>query len=79
MVSGLRVNFYKSSNCGVNMNPTFLEVASIFLHRGVLFPSFQIFGNFLGDSPRKENMWKHIVDNLRKRLVAWREKLLSVG
>lgn len=61
------------------MNPTFLEVGSVFLHRGVLFPSFQIFGNFLGDSPRKANMWKHVVDNLGKRLAVWRGKLLSVG
>lgn len=79
MGSGLQVNFFKSSIFGVNLNLEFLEVASVFLHCGLCHFPFKFMGILVRDYSRKEKMSKCVVDNLRRRLVVWRGKSLSVG
>lgn len=79
MVSGLRVDFFKSSICGVNLKPGFLEVTSIFLHCRIHSLPFKFLGIMVGDSPRKQKSWKVIVDHLRNTLAMWRGRNLSVG
>lgn len=81
MVSGLRVNFFKSSICGVNLKPEFLEATSgffIFALRDNSIP-FKFMGTVVRDSPRKAKSWKLVVKELKNRLVIWRGKNLSVG
>lgn len=48
-VSRLRVNFIKSSICGVNLKPKFLEATSVFLHCGINSLSFKCMGILVGD------------------------------
>ncbi|CAL5184247.1 unnamed protein product [Lathyrus oleraceus] len=79
IVSGLRVNFFKSSICGVNLNLEFLEAASVFLHRGVCPLPFKFMGILVEDSMRKTEMWKYVIDNLRRRFAVWRGKSLSIS
>lgn len=79
MVSGLRINFFKSSICGVNLKPEFLEATSVFLHCGIHSLPFKFLGIMVGDSPRKQKLWKVIVDHLRNRVAMWRGRNLSKG
>lgn len=57
MVSGLRVNFFKSSICGVNLKPEFLEAASALLHCRIHSRPFKFLGIMVGDSMRKSKSW----------------------
>jgi len=78
-VSGLKVNFFKSSLIGVNIPPTWLSEATFVLHcRTGLLP-FLYLGLPIGGDSRKLSFWKPVVDRLIARLSAWNNKFLSFG
>ncbi|CAJ2628008.1 unnamed protein product [Trifolium pratense] len=79
LVSGLKINFFKSKLYGINLDDNFLNAASAFLHCGVESIPFRFLGIPVGANPRRKITWNPIVDNMRKRLSSWNGRNLSIG
>jgi hypothetical protein len=79
MVSGLKVNFWKSSLMGVNVSTDFLRLASAFLNCRVGSIPFKYLGLPIGANPRRVATWEPLLASLRKRLSAWGNKYVSRG
>lgn len=68
MVSGLKVNFFKSSISIVNLKAGFLEATFVFLNCAVSSLPLKFLGIMVGDSPRKVMSWKSVFEVLRKKI-----------
>jgi hypothetical protein len=79
MASGLKVNFWKSGLIGLNVSPTFMEIACSFLNCRLGSLPFKYLGLPIGANPNSEATWDPLVDNIRKRLFSWRNKHISLG
>jgi hypothetical protein len=79
MVSGLKVNFWKSSLIGVNVSDEFLGMASNFLHCRIGNTPFKYLGLPVGANPRSFSTWEPMLHTLRSRLGSWGNKHVSLG
>ncbi|WJX91754.1 hypothetical protein P8452_73481 [Trifolium repens] len=79
MVSGLKVNFWKSSLMGVNVSNDFLRLASIFLNCKIGVVPFKYLGLPVGANIRRALTWEPLISSLRKRLGNWNNKFVSLG
>ncbi|CAJ2644735.1 unnamed protein product [Trifolium pratense] len=79
LVSGLKVNFFKSKLYGINLDDSFLRASSSFLHCGVDSIPFRFLGIPVGANPRRKATWLPIIDSMKKRLGVWNSRLLSIG
>lgn len=79
LVSGLRVNFFKSCLFGVNTYVCFLNSASEFLFCHVGKLRFKFLGIPIAASPRRCSTWDPIVLALMKKLQSWRGCFLSIS
>ncbi|CAJ2641645.1 unnamed protein product [Trifolium pratense] len=79
LVSGLKVNFFKSKLYGINLDDNFLSAASSFLHCEVDSIPFRFLGIPVGANPRRKITWNPIVEAMKKRLNAWNGRHLSIG
>lgn len=70
LMSGLKVNFSKSSLIGVNVDVDFLPTAEGFLHCKVATLPFKYLGLPVGGNPRKASTWAPLVDGLLSRLAS---------
>jgi hypothetical protein len=62
LVSGLKVNFYKSKLYGINLDDSFLRASSSFLHCGVDSIPFRFLGIPVGANPRRKSTWLPIIE-----------------
>lgn len=76
--SGLRVNFFKISLTGVNVDHPFLTFAREFLHCEITYLPFKYHGLPVGSNPRLESTWDPLVALLEKRLNLWKHKYVSM-
>jgi hypothetical protein len=79
LASVLKVNFFKSSIMGVNVNSEFLGLAERFLHCNVGSIPFIYLGLPVGDNPRRESTWKPLLESLSRKLGVWRNRFISLG
>jgi hypothetical protein len=79
MVSGLKINFWKSSIMGINVSNDFLRLALAFLNCRVSSLPFKYLGLPVGANPRRVSTWEPLLDALRKRLGVWSNKYVSLG
>jgi hypothetical protein len=79
LVSGLKVNFWKSCLFGVNVSSEFLVMASDFLNCRVGNLPFKYLGLPVGANPRLSSTWAPMLDSFRKRLGSWGNKYISLG
>jgi hypothetical protein len=79
LASGLKVNFLKSCLYGINVENSFLDLASTFLNciRGDL--PFIYLGLPVGASPRRYSTWKPMIEKIRSKLNSWGNKHISFG
>jgi hypothetical protein len=77
MVSGLKINFWKSCLLGVNVSDEFLQRGCSFLNckRGSL--PFKYLGLPVGANPRRLDTWEPLLEQIRRRLNSWGNKLIS--
>ena len=68
IVSGLKVNFYKSKLYGINIEDSFLRASSSFLHCAVESIPFRFLGIPVGANPRRRSTWVPIIESMKKRL-----------
>jgi hypothetical protein len=79
MASGLKVNYFKSGLIGVNVAPTFLEMACTFLNCRLGVVPFKYLGLPIGANPKSSVTWDPLLEHLRKRLFSWRNNHISFG
>lgn len=79
MISGLKINFAKSSLCGMNIRPE--EVANLVKIMGCKVDSLPIkyLGLPMGASPRRLKTWDPVIEKTQKRLVMWRSRFIASG
>jgi hypothetical protein len=79
LVSGLKVNFWKSCVMGINVSNDFIRLASLFLNSKIGSVPFKYLGLPVGANPRRASTWEPMVTALRKRLEAWGNNYVSLG
>ncbi|MCH95804.1 RNA-directed DNA polymerase (Reverse transcriptase) [Trifolium medium] len=74
LISGLKVNFYKSKLFGINLEDGFLDLAASFLKCKIgIFP-FIYLGLPVGANPRRQSTWKPVIEVVKNRLSSWRNR-----
>ncbi|XP_058751979.1 uncharacterized protein LOC131625099 [Vicia villosa] len=79
LLSGLKVNFFKSKIYGVNIKEDFMDRASQFLCCCRNLIPFKFLGIPEGANPRRCITWKPVFESLKKKLSIWKAQLLSIG
>lgn len=79
LVSGLKINFHKSSICGIGVPESELEEFASRLHCKYRKLPLMYLGLPLGANPRLKKTWQPILDKCKARLASWKRKLLSFG
>ncbi|XP_019435061.1 PREDICTED: uncharacterized protein LOC109341583 [Lupinus angustifolius] len=79
LVSGLKVNFQKSSMMGFSVSSSILEAAAAFIHCKVGSSPFNYLGILVGANPRRIATWKGVIDSVGKRLAGWKCRHISFG
>jgi len=77
VMSGLKVNFHKSSLVGVNINASWLSEAASMLGCKVGKVSFLYLGLPIGGDPRQLLFWEPVVNRIKTRLSGWHSQFLS--
>ncbi|XP_019429814.1 PREDICTED: uncharacterized protein LOC109337317, partial [Lupinus angustifolius] len=79
LVSGLKINFHKSSFIGIKADPSFVQVAVNRLLCGVGSIPFKFLGIPVGANPKRLSTWSPVIDTFKRTLSRWQQKLLSFG
>ncbi|MCH80227.1 cysteine-rich receptor-like protein kinase [Trifolium medium] len=79
IISGLKVNFHKSELIGINVDDSWLKDAASVLNCKVGSLPFYYLGLPIGADPRKIRTWEPVINSLRKRLLSWKNRALSMG
>ncbi|KAI8543503.1 hypothetical protein RHMOL_Rhmol08G0223300 [Rhododendron molle] len=78
-MSGLKINFSKSSLCGVNVpHQDVISLAQIMGCKTEALP-IKYLGLPLGANPRRIKTWDPILEKMEKRLNVWRRRINSSG
>lgn len=78
LVSGLQVNFFKSSIMGINVSDQWLDstAENLLCTKGSL--PFSYLGLPIGGSSYLLSSWDPIIWKMEKKLASWRGKMLSI-
>lgn len=79
LVSGLKVNFFKSCMLDINTDAHFLNCASDFLSCSVGNLPFKFLGIPVAANPRRTSTWDPIALALKKKIQSWKGRFLSIG
>jgi hypothetical protein len=79
MVSGLKVNYWKSCMMGVNVSSEFLDMASVFLNCRLGSLPFTYLGLPVGANPHRLSTWVPMLEAVKRRLGSWGNKFVSLG
>lgn len=77
--SGLQVNFHKSFVLGLNVDLSWLNLASSSLQYRIGSFPFIYLGLPIGGNTSRPLLWELILDRMRKKLASWKGNLLSIG
>ncbi|GLT87533.1 hypothetical protein SLE2022_056120 [Rubroshorea leprosula] len=79
LVSGLKVNFFKSSLIGLNVEKNDMEIFANKLNCAIGQTPFKYLGVLVGSNPKRLSTWTPMIDTMRKRLSNWKRDTLSFG
>nr|CCA65974.1 hypothetical protein [Beta vulgaris subsp. vulgaris] len=79
LVSGLQVNFHKSSLIGLNISDARANNAANLLQCKVGSIPFTYLGLPIGGNPSRIQFWKPVIEKLCEKLAMWKSKMLSIG
>ena len=79
MVSGLKINFFKSGLIGINVSGDFMEMACDFLNCNQGALPFKYLGLPIGVSSNSLSTWEPLLEQLKNRLNVWGNKYVSLG
>ncbi|XP_073263045.1 uncharacterized protein [Populus alba] len=79
IISGLKVNFYKSSLIGINLDNDYTSsLANSVFCRSDTFP-IRYLGLPLGANPNRLSTWKPVLSTIRAKLLTWKGNFLSMA
>jgi hypothetical protein len=78
LISGLKVNFFKSKLIGINVEECFIDSAASFLKCVVGQLPFIYLGLPVGANPRRLSTWNPVIEVIQKRLASWKNKYVSL-
>ena len=79
MISGLKINFLKSSLFGINVEQQFLsECADMIFCKLESLPSSYL-GLPLGARANSTKAWDPVIEKFGKRLAGWKSSFISMG
>ncbi|GKU87734.1 hypothetical protein SLEP1_g2081 [Rubroshorea leprosula] len=79
IMSGLRINYSKSSIYGLNVKESWVRGAVGTLRCGIGVKPFSYLGMLIGENPRNKKFWDPIVRKFCGKLAVWKSALLSFG
>ena len=79
LVSGLKINFAKSSFGSIGMSEAWKRNAAKFLNCSMLSIPFVYLGIPIGDNPRRCQLWDPILKKCERRLAKWKQRHISFG
>ena len=79
LVSGLKINFSKSSFGAIGMSESWKVATARYLNYKLLAIPFLYLGIPIGANPRCSDIWDPIVKKCERKLTKWKQKLLSFG
>ncbi|GKV33811.1 hypothetical protein SLEP1_g42265 [Rubroshorea leprosula] len=79
LMSGLRINFNKSSIYGYNVSEGWLKGSAGMLRCGVGRAPFLYLGLPIGSKSGSKKMWEPMVNKFRAKLAVWKATTLSFG
>jgi len=77
MVSGLKINFFKSSLIGVNVPSDFMQMACNFLNCSEGCIPFKYLGLPVGANPKSVSTWEPLVESISGKLNSWGHQYIS--
>ncbi|XP_019447350.1 PREDICTED: uncharacterized protein LOC109350582 [Lupinus angustifolius] len=77
MISGLKVNFNKSSLIGINVAHYLLSAAATFLSCKIGSIPFLYLGIPVGANPSRYSTWQNVIEKVASRLAGWKCKHIS--
>jgi mannosylglycoprotein endo-beta-mannosidase len=79
IISGLKVNFYKSSLIGINLDNNYTSsLANSVFYRSDTF-LVRYLGLPLGANPSRLSTWKPLLSTIRAKLSTWKGNFLSIA
>jgi hypothetical protein len=78
-MSGLKVNFNKSMQVGINIAESWLNEAASILNCKVGKAPFLYLGLSIGGNPSRLAFWDPVVNTIKSRLSGWQSHFLSFG
>lgn len=75
----MRVNLRKIKFIHYNSECDFIQEVVGFLSCGIRSSSFSFLGILISINPRCREVWKSIVDKIRRRLNVWHNRFLSIS
>ncbi|GLT88308.1 hypothetical protein SLE2022_063410 [Rubroshorea leprosula] len=79
LVSGLKINYGKSSLIGINVDDLWEKEMTCLLNCKSGSLPCKYLGIPLGADPRKIATWKPLIDTFKRKLSSWRGRFLSFG
>ncbi|GKV47235.1 hypothetical protein SLEP1_g54153 [Rubroshorea leprosula] len=79
LMSGLRINFSKSSIFGYNVSEKWLKGSAGMLHCRVGRPPFLYLGLPVDGKSGNKKLWEPVVNKFRSKLAVWKAATLSFG
>ncbi|XP_028108106.1 uncharacterized protein LOC114306978 [Camellia sinensis] len=79
LISGLKINYQKSVICGVGVNRDFTSQVVEFFNCRVSSLPINYLGMPLGANPKRVSTWEPIINKVKKRIVSWKKRYLSLG
>lgn len=79
MVSGLKINFSKSSLVGINVSEDFMAMACDFLNCSAGSIPFKYLGLPVSANMRSMSTWEPLVETIEGRLNTWNNRYISFG
>ncbi|XP_028102574.1 uncharacterized protein LOC114301812 [Camellia sinensis] len=77
IVSGLKINYYKSVVCGIGLSDELSKEYVSMLNCFHQSLPLNYLGMPLGDNPRRRRTWKPIIDKVNQKLASWKRRFLS--
>ena len=79
VVSGLKINFAKSSFGAFGRDDQWRQMAATYLNCSQLALPFVYLGIPIGANPRQAHVWEPIIQKYERRLARWKQRYISFG
>ena len=79
MVSGLKINFAKSSFGAIGMPESWKQNAANYLNCSLLAIPFVYLGIPIGANPRRSQLWDPIIHKCERKLAKWKQRHIFWG